>query len=78
MAQVLSRWRAGHSDWSPIAPYEIVLERIYSKWHVTYLVHGERHARIGFDTEDEALRNIAWLKTQYPEGASAWIAVTAM
>lgn len=75
MAQVLRRWQAGHSDWLPIAPYEIVLEAIPPKWLLTYLVHGERHAHIGCETEDEALQNVAWLKTQCPDGTGAWVTV---
>ena len=75
MADVLRRWRAGHSDWFALAPYEIVLEPIPPKWLLTYRVHGERHARIGFDTENEALRNVRWLKDRCPDGPDAWVLV---
>lgn len=75
MTEVLRRWRAGHSDWFTVAPYEIVLERTPLKWLLTYLVHGERHARIGFDNENEALRNVRWLKDQCPDGPDAWAIV---
>ncbi|MEV5535759.1 hypothetical protein AB0L13_02780 [Saccharopolyspora shandongensis] len=66
MARPLARWRAGFSDWHPLPQYEIFLERTAVAWRVSYFVHGELHARIGFDTEDEAHHNIEWLKTECP------------
>ncbi|MBB5160032.1 hypothetical protein [Saccharopolyspora phatthalungensis] len=52
--------------------YEIVLERAGAKWHVTYLVHGERHARAGFDDEAEARRDIEYLMTRCPLEMLPW------
>lgn len=73
MSNIIGRWQAGRTDWLAIPPYEIVLEQLPSKWLLTYLVHGERHALIGFDTEHEARRELAWLKTRCPMATKAWI-----
>lgn len=60
------------SDWHPLPAYEIVLERISTKWHVTFWVHGERHACIGFTTREEAFGDVDWLKRQVPEHIGPW------
>lgn len=73
MPNIIGRWRAGHTNWLTIPPYEIILERSPPKWLLTYLVHGERHAVIGFDTEEEALRDLTWLKSRCPAGVDAWV-----
>lgn len=76
MTEIIGRWQAGHSDWLPIPPYEIILEQIPPKWLLTYLVFGERQAFIGFDTEEEARRNVIWLKTRCPVYDDDWIDLT--
>lgn len=68
MFKPVARWCAGASDWHHLASYEIVLERNGSKWQVTYLMHGERHACIGFDTEAEARRDVEYLMSRGPAG----------
>ncbi|WP_223840155.1 hypothetical protein [Saccharopolyspora pogona] len=64
----VARWFAGASDWHPLALYEIVLERNGPKWQVTYLMHGERHACIGFESEADARRDVEHLMTRGPAG----------
>jgi hypothetical protein len=75
LIEVVARWCAGASDWHPLAANEIVLERTGTKWHVTYLVHGERHAYVGFDDESEARRDIEYLMTRCPLGMLPWCEV---
>lgn len=73
MPNIIGRWRAGHTDWLPVPPYEIILERVSQKWLLHYFVYGERHALIGFDTEEEARRELAWLKTRFSMPSESWV-----
>jgi hypothetical protein len=41
-------------------------------WFVSYFAHGERHACIGFDTEEEAFLDVEWLKSKCPPQHRPW------
>ncbi|MEB3370141.1 hypothetical protein [Saccharopolyspora mangrovi] len=73
MPNIIGRWQAGYTDWLAIPLYEIILEQSPPKWLLTYRVCGERHALIGCDTEEQARRELAWLKTRCPMTAEEWI-----
>ncbi|MGW3468569.1 hypothetical protein ACWDKQ_08860 [Saccharopolyspora sp. NPDC000995] len=68
MFEPVARWCAGESDWHPLAVYEILLERNGLKWQVIYLMHGERHACIGFESEADARRDVEYLMNRGPAG----------
>ncbi|MGW1680003.1 hypothetical protein [Saccharopolyspora sp. NPDC002376] len=72
MSKVVGRWCAGRGHWHEDGCFEIVLEHAADKWLVTYLAHGEPHARIGFDTEEEAHGDIRWLMSILPADVAPW------
>ena len=70
---VVGRWSAGHGHWHEGPCYLVVLERLSTKWLVTYWEHGEQHACIGFDDEAEARDDVDWLRQVAPVNPDEWL-----
>lgn len=72
MIELVARWFAGASDWHALPAYEIVLERTGAEWRVTFLVHGEAHGLVGFESESEAREDITHLMKRCPPEMLPW------
>jgi hypothetical protein len=68
----VSRWIAGNGHWHEGSCFVLLLEQAATKWVLTYFEHGEVHARIGFDTEEDARGDLGWLMSRLPAAYQPW------
>ena len=72
MYRGVSRWSAGNGHWHKGPCFELLLEQTSAKWRLSYFEHGEVHARVGFETEEDARGDIGWLMGKIPPECHPW------